>query len=128
MGGGLRVGAQSPTSRHLPAAVRRAVYERNAGRCAFVDAQGRRCSERHRLEFHHRHPFGMGGDHAPENVGLLCAQHNRYLAELDYGTATLRSTRRARGETLGKGRPQDTRAADALSIRETTQIACFPDG
>jgi len=95
----------TPTSRHLPAAVRRAVYERNAGRCAFVDAQGRRCSERHRLEFHHRHPFGMGGDHAPENVGLLCAQHNRYLAELDYGTATL--------QKHAAGKRRDTRQGQA---------------
>jgi len=43
----------SRTSRNIPAAVRRAVYERDGGRCTFVDAQGGRCTERHRLEFHH---------------------------------------------------------------------------
>ena len=77
-------------SRHIPAAVRRAVRERDGERCRFVDEQGRRCSERYRLEFHHRRPFAMGGDHRPENIGLLCPQHNRLLAEHDYGRAAVR--------------------------------------
>jgi hypothetical protein len=78
----------SQASRHIPAAVRRAVVERDGGRCRFVDEQGRRCSERHRLEFHHRRPFGMGGDHSPGNISLLCAAHNR-MAEHDYGRAAI---------------------------------------
>jgi hypothetical protein len=77
----------SPVSRHIPAAVRRAVRERDGDRCRFVDTSGRRCTERDRLEFHHRHPFGMGGDHSPGNLRLLCQSHNRYLAEHDYGRA-----------------------------------------
>jgi hypothetical protein len=80
----------SPASRHIPSAVRRAVRERDQDRCRFVDEQGRRCSERHRLEFHHRHPFGMGGDHSPGNISLLCVAHNRHLAERDYGQNTIR--------------------------------------
>ena len=87
-----------PTSRHVPAAVRRAVHERDGGRCRFVDDQGRRCSEQHRLEFHHRHPFGMGGDHGPGNVSLLCPAHNRYLAEHDYGKEAVRD--HARGSKI----------------------------
>ena len=79
----------SPTSRHIPAAVRRAVRERDGNRCRYVDERGRRCSERNRLEFHHRHPFGMGGDHSPANLGLVCSSHNRYLAERDYGRAAI---------------------------------------
>jgi hypothetical protein len=86
----------SPGSRHIPAAVRRAVRERDQDRCRFVDEQGRRCSERHRLEFHHGHPFGMAGDHSPGNVRLMCAAHNRYLAECDYGQAAVRRRREAK--------------------------------
>jgi hypothetical protein len=56
-------------SRHVPAAVRRAVRERDGERCRFVDEQGRRCSERKRLEFHHSHPYAMGGGHKPDNFG-----------------------------------------------------------
>jgi 5-methylcytosine-specific restriction endonuclease McrA len=81
--------APTPSTRHIPAAVRRAVYQRDKGRCCFVDAQGRRCPERHRLEYHHRHPFGLGGNHDRNNICLLCRSHNRYLAELDYGRKTL---------------------------------------
>jgi 5-methylcytosine-specific restriction endonuclease McrA len=79
----------SARSRHVPAAVRRAVHERDEGRCAFVDGEGRRCSERLRLELHHRHPFAMGGDHRASNVGLLCSAHNRYMAERDFGRAAI---------------------------------------
>jgi len=85
----LRQTISSPASRHIPAAVRRAVLERDGSRCGYIDQRGLRCSERHKLEFHHRHPFGMGGDHGVENVGLLCRAHNLLLAERDYGTSAL---------------------------------------
>jgi len=80
----------SPASRHIPAAVRRAVRERDGNRCRFVDAAGRRCPQQDRLEYHHRHPFGMGGDHQPVNIRLMCRRHNTYLAEHDYGKDAIR--------------------------------------
>src|SRR5262245_49630279 len=52
-------GRTDSSSRHIPAAARRFVYRRDGGQCCFVDAQGRRCPERHRLEYHHRHAFGL---------------------------------------------------------------------
>jgi hypothetical protein len=82
-------------SRHIPAAVRRAVHERDAGRCRFVDEQGRRCTAKDRLEFHHRHPFGHGGDRGLANIQLLCKSHNRYVAEADYGKLAIARHRRA---------------------------------
>jgi hypothetical protein len=85
----LRTTDTSPSSRHIPAAVRRVVRERDGGRCRYVDAQGRRCSERHRLEYHHRHPFGFGGDRSPRNICLMCRAHNRFMAEKDYGRETM---------------------------------------
>jgi hypothetical protein len=69
------------------------VRERDGDRCGYVDEQGRRCSAKDRLEFHHRHPFGMGGDHSPGNIRLLCSVHNLYLAERDYGRAGIRRHR-----------------------------------
>ena len=75
----------SPTTRQIPAAVKRAVYERDGGRCRYEDEQGRRCTARQGLEFHHRRPFGHGGDHSVANVSLACrlcrARHNRHYAE-----------------------------------------------
>jgi hypothetical protein len=85
-----------PSSRHIPAAVRRAVRERDGDRCRYVDGQGRRCKERSRLEFHHRHPFGFGGHHSPENIRMMCRAHNAYLAECDYGREAMARHRRPR--------------------------------
>jgi 5-methylcytosine-specific restriction endonuclease McrA len=73
------------SSRYIPAAVRRAVHKRDNGQCTYVDPSGRRCKERHRLEFDHRKPYGRGGDHSVRNLRLLCRTHNGYLAEREYG-------------------------------------------
>jgi hypothetical protein len=62
-----------------------------------VDAGGRRCEARRRLEFHHRHPHGLGGDRTPDNISLLCRSHNPYLAEIDYGQAAIARHRRGAG-------------------------------
>jgi hypothetical protein len=77
-----------PRSRYIPAAVRRAVRERDGNSCGYVSASGRRCAEDTALEYHHRHPFGMGGNHDPTNLGLPCRTHNGWLGELDYGRRT----------------------------------------
>jgi len=92
----------SPSSRHIPAAVRRAVHRRDGGRCRFVDERGRRCPERRRLEFHHLVPFGYGGDHSPGNVQLTCPGHNQFLAERDYGEEVMARHRSG----LPSSRPQ----------------------
>jgi hypothetical protein len=85
----------SPTTRRIPAAVRRVVYERDEGRCRYVDDEGRRCTARQGLEFHHRHPFGHGGDHSVANVSLACRSHNGYLAEVDCGREAVARHRRS---------------------------------
>ena len=92
-------GGTSRRTRHIPAAVRRAVYERDGGRCAYVDGQGRRCPARDRLEYHHRHPFGHGGRHSVDGISLLCQAHNLHLAEVDYGREAMRRHRRSRTES-----------------------------
>jgi hypothetical protein len=91
---GLEQTDTSPSSRHVPAAVKRVVRERDGNRCTFVDAHGRRCTERDGLEFHHREPYGRGGDHSPENVYMMCPAHNGYLAERDYGKELMERYRR----------------------------------
>ncbi len=79
-----------PSSRHIPAAVRRAVRKRDRDQCRFVDERHRRCTEYRGLEFHHVEPFGRGGDHSVANVRLMCRAHNAYLAERDYGKERMR--------------------------------------
>jgi hypothetical protein len=81
-----RAGRTAKTgSRHIPAAVRRAVWARDEARCAFVGAHGR-CSETGFLEFHHVVPFAVGGAADVEGIQLRCAAHNKYEAEQYFGT------------------------------------------
>ncbi len=88
-----------PGPRHIPAAVKRAVCTRDGNRCAYVDRQGRRCSERRHLQFHHRFPHGWGGDRSPENISLRCRCHNEYEAEQDYGRPFLKPRTGSSGGT-----------------------------
>jgi HNH endonuclease len=81
----------SPGSRHVPAEVRRAVWLRDLGRCAFVgegpSGKGRRCTERAFLEFHHVRPYAAGGEATVENIQLRCRRHNDYEAKVYFGRA-----------------------------------------
>jgi hypothetical protein len=94
----------SALSRYMPAAVRRIVRRRDGGQCTFVDKQGRRCTERRGLEFHHDDPFGRGGDRSPSNIRLLCRLHNAYLAERDYGKDVMDRYRRS-GSRVSESAP-----------------------
>ena len=87
----------SPKSRYVPVAVRRRVCERDGTQRTFVDEKGRRCSEREGLEFHHEDPYGLGGDHDPGRMRLLCRRHNIYLAEQDYGNSVMEKYRKKDG-------------------------------
>ena len=48
---------------------------------------GKRCEQRGWLQLHHDNPFARGGTATLENIRVLCAPHNRLLAERDYGRA-----------------------------------------
>ena len=76
--------ASVPGSRHIPAAVRRDVWERDGGQCAFVGAHGR-CAERGFLEFHHVKPYADGGANVVKNLELRCRAHTTYEAEQYFG-------------------------------------------
>ena len=100
----------TPKSRHIPAAVRRIVEKRDGGRCTYKDRQGRRCTKRHDLEFHHRKPFGRGGHHSPDVVTLHCRVHNALMAEHDYGKEVIARFRRS--SSLQRSSTSRCRAGD----------------
>jgi hypothetical protein len=72
-------------SRHISAEVKRKVWIRDRGQCAFVSPGGRRCRERTFLEFHHVEPHALGGETTVANVSLRCRGHNVYESELVFG-------------------------------------------
>lgn len=82
-----RAAERRPTrvgSRSIPAAVRRAVWARDKGRCAFKGSEGR-CPERGRLELHHVKPFAAGGEATIVNIELRCRAHNQHEADVYVG-------------------------------------------
>jgi hypothetical protein len=76
-----------PRSRHVPAEVKRQVWKRDGGQCAFIAHNGRRCIECGFLEFHHVDPHATGGKATKDNIELRCRAHNGHEADLRFGPA-----------------------------------------
>jgi hypothetical protein len=92
------------TDRYVPAALKRAVCIRDEGRCRYTDAAGQRCKERDWLEYHHRFPYALGGQHTLRDVCLMCHAHNQYEADRDFGRALMAQHRsRSGGRKRGSG-------------------------
>lgn len=83
--------------RTMPAAVRRRVVRRDEAQCTFVGTDGRRCTERAYLEFHHAGvPFAHGGAETVKNIALHCRAHNAYEGARIFGRHLPREIREAR--------------------------------
>jgi 5-methylcytosine-specific restriction endonuclease McrA len=72
-------------SRHIPAEVKREVWQRDEGRCSFVGRDGKRCGGTGFLQYHHREPYAEGGEATAGNTALRCGRHNRHEAEQHFG-------------------------------------------
>ena len=77
--------------RHIPAAVKRDVWARDEGRCAFIGPHGR-CSETGFVEYHHVVPYARGGASDAANLELRCRAHNAYEATREFGGEAQRSS------------------------------------
>jgi hypothetical protein len=94
-----------PGSRTIPAELKRRVWLRDLGRCAFVAATGRRCTERAFLEFHHVEPYALGGEATLANIQLRCRSHNAYEARLWFGNGHGNGAGSVREERAPYGEP-----------------------
>jgi hypothetical protein len=81
-----RTGPREP----IPAAVRRAVWERDAGRCSWPLDGGGCCGSTHRLELDHIVPWAEGGPSTVENLRVVCGRHNTLAARRAFGDACVR--------------------------------------
>ncbi len=81
----LAPGKKPVNSRGIPAAIRRAVSQRDEGRCTYVSASGRRCGSRSFIEFHHVVPWAKSPRHHVDGITLRCRAHNQLEAERDFG-------------------------------------------
>jgi 5-methylcytosine-specific restriction endonuclease McrA len=105
--------AASRASRHIPQEVKRVVWQRDGGQCAFTSHQGHRCTERTFLEFHHVQPHATGGPANVANISLRCRRHNQYEGELVFGPRRNTRQQGERGRSIVAG----TDGAAWLSIR-----------
>jgi hypothetical protein len=112
-------GGATPGSRHVPAEVKRTVWLRDMGRCAFVGTTGRRCAERAFLEFHHVKPYALGGETTAANIQLRCRNHNGYEARQYFG--------RVNGDG-GMGSVRETLTPYGLRCPEAGSIRSQPSG
>ena len=85
--------AEPSSSRHIPDAIKREVFERDGGRCTFTDEGGRRCGETGALEFDHLDGFARTRLHRADGIRLLCRAHNQHGAEQMYGRAFMERAR-----------------------------------
>jgi 5-methylcytosine-specific restriction endonuclease McrA len=114
-----RRGTQNP--RHIPAAVRRLVWERDGGRCTFVGENDHSCEARSRLEFDHIVPVARGGQSTPGNLRLRCRAHNQMAAERAFGREFMRHQREEAKRRAMQER-EEKRAAEAQA-REAAREA-----
>jgi hypothetical protein len=81
-------------SRHVPAAIRRAVWKRDAGRCTFVSEGGRRCDSNEFLEFDHADGWSNTRAHSVAAITLRCRAHNQLRARQCFGEKHMKRFRR----------------------------------
>ena len=101
-------------SRYVPAAVKRIVWQRDGGRCAFRGTQGR-CKETGFLEYHHVVPFASGGETTAGNLELRCRAHNQYESDLWFRVAQTPCVRE-RGEWYGSSQLVPERVQSELEF------------
>jgi hypothetical protein len=102
----------SANPRHVPAQVKRAVWERDGGQCTFVSEAGRRCPSRKLLEFDHVEEVARGGRASVAGIRLRCRGHNQYGAECTFGAGFMREKREAaRRKAEARRQEQEARAA-----------------
>ncbi len=103
-----RLSSENP--QHIPARVKRAVVERDQGRCTFVSEAGNRCPCTSRIEFDHILEVARGGESSIANLRLRCRAHNQYAAEQAFGMEFMANKRQ-------EARVTGTKARDLAAAR-----------
>jgi len=113
-----RNGRPSTDPRHIPAQVKRAVWQRDGGQCSFVSQAGQRCSARTRLEFDHVDPVARGGQATVQQIRLRCRSHNQFEAERTFGADFMRHKRHAAQCRATEARAPRAAATEPAAERE----------
>jgi 5-methylcytosine-specific restriction endonuclease McrA len=114
---------QRPTAspRHVPAHVKRAVWDRDHGQCTFVSEAGRRCVSRSLLEFDHVDEVARGGQATVDRMRLRCRAHNQYAAECTFGAGFMEDKRHEAQQAAEARRADAEQRARAAAERDRAQ-------
>ena len=109
----------STNPRHIPACVKRTVWERDGGQCTFVSDTGQRCPARCRLEFDHVQEVTRGGQATVAGIRLRCRAHNQFTAERTFGSDFMRYKRLTAAEARAAAKVRRVRRAQANVAEQT---------
>ena len=77
-------GNPTKESRYIPSAIKNYVWQRDGGRCNYMNHQTKRqCNSTYMLQVDHIQPFAYGGSSKAENLRLSCAAHNQARMALE---------------------------------------------
>jgi hypothetical protein len=94
--------AARPSSSAIPLPIRRQVWERDGGGCAWTAPDGTRCSSRWKLELDHVWPRALGGASTVDNLRISCRAHNVLHAEQVLGREHVEGCRGANAAARGR--------------------------
>jgi 5-methylcytosine-specific restriction endonuclease McrA len=70
----------------IPTATRRAVWQRDGGKCTYVNPEtGRGCNSKRLIQIDHVIPRALGGGNELSNLRLMCREHNLFAAIQAFG-------------------------------------------
>ena len=125
---GKRKGAVKPARKAAPRAtppknpatitaeVRRQVWERDQGRCAWTSPDGKRCNSRWQVEVDHVDAAARGGKATLDRLRLLCRLHNHLHAEEVYGREHMRKYRKGESTTSSDSPRSPPMVREAVAI------------
>ncbi|HXH30365.1 MAG TPA: HNH endonuclease signature motif containing protein [Bacteriovoracaceae bacterium] len=71
--------------RYIPISTKREALDRSRNQCEHIHASGKRCDQRRFLEFDHIKPYALGGNRSPQNIRVLCRNHNQHRSLQTFG-------------------------------------------
>lgn len=120
--------APARRSRYIPAAVRRAVWERDRGCCQWKLEGGGICGSPLRVEIDHIEGWAKGAGATVKELRILCRVHQDASARQLYGDAVMDRYTRRKGGTCSEpvasyGAVPGARSAPGAGLRESRTMA-----
>jgi hypothetical protein len=109
---------------HIPAHVRRAVWERDGGRCQWRFENGEICGSTYMVEVDHIHPEALGGPATLESSRLACFGHNQLSARRVFGDEHIDLFARKRAKPDCAREPEAAYAQAVVNNNRTPLQGC----